>query len=400
MLARSGSRAKAVAVTLMLLLTSLGYCAVQVRDNGYLYVDGKPFFAIGVYSVGDAQDMAILAEAGFNVVHTYAWEGQRTYDGGQAWLDAAHENGLKALVGLYRPDVKAMKFDAAIARIEKYRDHPALLAWHLMDEPAWDKEGDMGKDYMPAACEIVRQHDPAHPVTAVVCHFGDPEKFMPSVDIMQGDYYCIPPLPANWYSGRGFRGVKIFVDASNAASQGRKPFWYVGQIFDYSFLKENYNPSPWWQRLPNRDEIRCMTYTAVASGARGVMYWSLSRLMRDDWNRTLLGRAVLWENLREVVGELNELMPLLTATTPETIADRDRVVSLVKSDGRDTYVIAANYERGATATTIEVPGVDVGTAKVMFGEPRATDALIKNGKFSLDLYGLETRVYRVRAAGL
>jgi len=391
--------AGAVALTLVFLGSSLGHCGVEVRDNGYLYVDGKPFFAIGVYSAGGSEDMSILAEAGFNVVHSYAWEGQRTYDGGQAWLDAAHENGLKALVGLYRPDVKEMNFDPAIARIEKYRDHPAVLAWHLMDEPSWDKEGDMGKDYMPAAYRVVKEHDPNHPATAVVCHFGDTELFMDSLDIMQADYYCIPPLPANWYSGRGFRGVKLFVDKSNAASEGGKPFWYVGQIFDYSFQKEGYNPSPWWQRLPRRNEIRCMTYTAVASGARGVMYWSLSRLMRDEWNRTLLGRAVLWENLKEVVGELNELMPVLTATTAETVTARDHVVSMVKSDGQDTYVIAANYERGATVTTIEVPGIDAGTAEVVFGEPRATDAPIENGEFGLDLYGLETRVYRVRTAG-
>jgi hypothetical protein len=388
--------ATVIALALVLAVATVASCAVEVREDGYLYVDDEPFFAIGLYSAGGPLDMPVIAEAGFNVIHSYAWEGQATWEEGEAWLDAAHENGLKALVGLYRPHVREMKLESAITRIEKFRGHPAVLAWHLMDEPGWEKEGDMGKEYMPAFYELVKQHDPDHPATAVVCHFSDTATFEPFVDIMQADYYCIPPLPANWYAGKGFRGVKMFVDKWNAACEGRKPFWYVGQIFDYSFQKEAYNPSPWWQRLPNRAEIRCMTYTAVASGARGVMYWSLSRLMQDEWNRSLLGRAVLWENLKEVVGELNVLMPLLTATTEETVAARDYVVSMVKSDGRDTYVIAANYERGATTTTIEVPGLKTGIAEVVFGEPRAKNAPIRNGQFTLDLHGLETRVYRVR----
>jgi len=398
MLARSVIGVTSVAIVLTLVIGPLAYCAVEVRENGYLYVDGKPFFAIGLYSSGGARDLAIQAAAGFNVAHSYSWEGQEDYEGGEAWLDAVHANGMKALVGLYRPHVKAMEFDSAIARIEKYRDHPAVLAWHLMDEPGWDKEGNVGKDYMPAAYEIVRQHDPNHPATTVVCHLGDPEKFMPYVDIMQADYYCIPPLPPDWYPGTGFRGVKMFVEKSNAASAGKKPFWYVGQIFDYSFQKAKYEPGPEWQRLPNRDEIRCMTYTAVASGARGVMYWSLKRLMKDEWSRGYLARVECWENLTEVVGELNELMPLLTATTEEVITASDHVVRMVKSDGQDTYVIAANYEREPTSTEITVPGFETGTAEVVFGEPGAGDVSIEGGKFSADFEALETRVYRIMKA--
>ena len=97
----------------------------------------------------------------------------------------------------------------------------------------------------------------------------------------------------------------------------------------------------------------------------------------------------------EVVGELNELMPLLTATTPEVIQDKDHVVTMVKSDGRDTYVIAANYEREPAKTTMAVAGVPRGTAEVVFGEPGTSDATIEESEFAADFRPLETRVYRV-----
>ncbi len=367
---------------------------VKVVGDKCIVVDGKPLFVIGVYSAGGVVDLPLLAEAGFNTVHSYSWEGKRHHDGGKAWLDAAHANGLKALVGLYRPDVKNMDFAASIKRIEKYRDHPALLAWHIMDEPSWDKPGNRGKDYMPAAYKLIKEHDPRHPVTAVVCHFADNKLFEPTVDVMQADYYCVPPIPPANFSGTGFRGVKVFTDGWRKASAGKKPFWYVGQIFDFSVSKEKgYEIPDEWKRLPTGAELRCATYTAVASGARGVLYWSLSRLIRDEWNRGLLPRVKLWEELTKVVGELNQLMPVLTADTPETFHSENHVAAMIKSDGRDTYVIACNYERKPTKTVIEVPGVQAGGAEVMFTGGRAA---IVDGKLEAAFAAMESRVYRIK----
>ena len=289
-----------------------------------------------------------------------------------------------------------MDFEDSVRRIETYRDHPALLAWHTMDEPAWEKEGDMGKDYMPAAYALLKEHDPHHPVTAVVCHFGDPELFEDAMDVCQADYYPVPPIPANWYSGTGFRGVHMFCENWRKATGGTKPFWYVGQIFDFSVSKESKHEVPEeWKRLPNREELRCMTYTAVASGARGILYWSLSRLIGDDWNRTLLGRVRLWEDLKEVVGELNALMPVLTADTPESLQWNGAVAAMVKSDGKDTYVIVSNHERREAEMAVEVPGMTNAEAQRMFEQGSAT---VEEGVLTLPLAPLEARVYRIAGA--
>ncbi|MCP4641165.1 MAG: hypothetical protein GY851_12060 [bacterium] len=370
---------------------------VTIVGDACVRVDGKPFFPIGVYSAGDPSDFAMIAEAGFNAVHTYSWEGQRSCESGRAWLDAAQEHGLMCLVGLYRDDVKAMDFDAAVRRIKAYRDHPALLAWHTMDEPGWDKEGNMGRDYMPAAYALLKEHDPAHPVTAVVCHFGDPALFENAMDVCQADYYPVPPIPADWYSGTGFAGVRTFTDNWRKACGGTKPYWYVGQIFDFSVSKEGKHEIPdEWKRLPSGEELRCMTYTAVASGARGVFYWSLSRLMRDEWNRTLLGRVRLWDDLKSVVGELNVLMPVLTADTPEAIQIAGGVVSMVKTLGTDTYIIAANYERREAAVELNVPGVKDANAEILF---QGGAGHVAGGVLAAEFAPIESRVYRVKGQG-
>ncbi len=406
-------QATVVAALILMLaaFTTVSYGAVEVVGDKCVLVDGKPFFPIGVYQCGcdgfyDV-DFSMLAEAGFNTVHVYGWEGNAIYKYGQGWLDAAHQNGLMALVGLYRPDVKQMSFAGAITRIEKYRDHPALLAWHTMDEPGWDQvptsclgveiDGRMGKEYMPATYHMIRQHDPDHPVTAVVCHFIDPERFMDSVDIMQADYYCVPPIPQSWYSGTGFRGIKMFVDRSRAASGGTKPFWFVCQAFNWGVQKASWcDVPPEWQRFPTFRELRTMTYTAIASGARGILYYSLGALMADNNNPgddDHSGREMHLEWLMTVTRELRQLQPVLTADTAELIQDSNHVVAMVKSDGQDIYIIAANYERSSTETVIEVPGIQHATAEVMFAEGKAE---VANAALACSFEPIESRVYRIR----
>ncbi len=396
---RKQIKTAAIALLVFIVFSSAGRAGVEVVGNKCVLVDGEPFFAIGIYQA-NTDDFPMLAEAGFNLVHTYGWEGTATYDHGQKWLDAAHQNGLMALVGLYRPDVKQMSFEGAITRIEKYSDHPALLAWHTMDEPGWDHvptsclgvdiDGRMGKTYMPATYDMIRQHDPNHPVTAVVCHFSDAGRFMDSVDVMQADYYCVPPIPAVNFAGTGFRGIKMMVDYSRKASRGTKPFWFVCQAFDFSAMKGITIPE--WQRFPTQRELRTMTYTAVASGARGVLYWALHRLRTDTQGANPSSAKEHWERLQAVTRELHQLYPLLTADTRELIQDNNHVVTMVKSDGQDIYVIAANYERRPTETVISVPGIRRATAHLVFDEGSAQ---IVNGELACSLEAIESRVYRI-----
>jgi len=366
---------------------------VEVVGNKCVLVNGKPFFPIGMYQAS-TDDIPILAKAGFNTVHSYLWDGDddpQHMAEGQQWLDTAQKNDMMALVGLYRPAVLAMNWERCINRIHRFRDHPALLAWQVMDEPG--THGGPTKEYMPAAYELIKEHDPNHPVTAVLCRFIDPQHFAPYMDVIQADYYPIPPIPASWFAGTGFRGIKMMVDYSRKASRGTKPFWFVAQAFNYSKEKDLEVPAEWHQ-FPTQRELRTMTYTAIAAGARGVFYYSLMGLMIDRYQTGgYLSRVEHWEWLKQVVGELNQLMPVLTADTPELIQDQDRVVTMVKSDGQDIYIIAANYERQPTQTRISVPGIRQASAELMFepGDPVS----IENGGFIATFGPVESHIWRI-----
>lgn len=100
-----------------------------------------------------------------------------------------------------------------------------------------------------------------------------------------------------------------------------------------------------------------------------------------------------WNWLASVTRELHQLQPVLTADTPEMFQDSDHVVSLVKSDGRDLYVIAANYERQPTETVIYLPGLRQAKAEVMFD---GGNAEVRGGELACKLESIESRVYRIR----
>jgi hypothetical protein len=382
--------------------------AVELAGDRCILVDGKPFFAVGIYNAFDqtgqevGPDFTTLARAGFNLVHSYAWEGEADYKG-EPWLDAAQAAGLKALVGIYRPDLVEMKFERTVERIKRYRDHPALLAWHVMDEPHWDRvdaeclgipvKAHPGREYMPAAYRLLKEHDPAHPVTTVTVNHDQIRQFIGSVDIMQTDYYCIPPLPATSYFGTGFLGVRRWVLASREASGGNKPFWFVCQAWDYGKDKVREIDVPEeWQRFPTQMELQTMTYTAIASGARGVLYYALHLVM--DESKTRGGdRQEYLHRLFSVTRQLQVLQPVLTASTAESIQDANHVVAMVKSDGTDLYVIVANYERAATEVALDIPGVREGTAEQLFVPGTVA---VTEGQLKCALGPIESRIYRIR----
>jgi hypothetical protein len=369
---------------------------VQLDGGRCLKVNGKPFFAIGMYSAA-AKDFPMLAEAGFNTVHAYGWEhlaNAKVPAWGREYLDAAQQHGLKALVGLNRSEIVEKRFENSGRRIEMFRDHPALLAWHTMDEPgAGTKDSkEFNADlYMPAIYQTIKQHDPHHPITAVLCRFAHHNRFSASLDIHQADYYPIPPIPAGNFSGTGFAGIAGHAQHARKASDGQKPFWFVCQAFDYALLRKDKDTPPEWQRFPTQTELRTMSYTAVAAGARGILYWSLSA-MRKYVREGGTSAEEHWRRVSSVARELRDLSPVLTAETPETFSQKNNVVALIKSDGRDLYIIAANYERKPTKTVLQMPGIENATAQMVFGERTAP---VVEGRLTLNLDSIESCVYRI-----
>lgn len=126
---------------------------------------------------GDRASLAKLADAGAKVVRIYGAE--------DAWvLDAAHDLGLRVLMGLWvehprrgfrldDPLAQRRQEEAIRTTVERYRDHPALLAWAVGNEVETDLA-----DPLPAWREVdrlagvVKSIDPVHPTLMVVADTG------------------------------------------------------------------------------------------------------------------------------------------------------------------------------------------------------------------------------------
>lgn len=183
---------------------------VQKIDGQWtLLVEGEPFAvkgatfgydeAVGQYD----QHMAELASLGVNAIRTWG-TGEHT---GQL-LDAAHTHGIQVMVGIWmrhgRPGMEAddsfdyltdtagmrVMYQDAIATVERYKDHPAVLLWGVGNEvylnTATDAEKIAYSQLLERICREIKARDPAHPTASVAAWtFGLEwwQRYVPSLDI-------------------------------------------------------------------------------------------------------------------------------------------------------------------------------------------------------------------------
>jgi hypothetical protein len=97
--------------------------------------------------------------------------------------------------------------------------------------------------------------------------------------------------------------VAQIVDAAKKAVGDKKPIWAVLQAFGY----QNEKHKGWgWKREPTYQEMKAMTYLAIARGARGIFYYTY-----HGSQYFIKGSPRHWEELKAIVGELRAIYPLL-----------------------------------------------------------------------------------------
>ena len=181
----------------------------KIAGEWALLVDGKPYGLKGAtFGYGDDVDNygRYFQDLNFLGVNTIRLWG--TNQDTPQLLDAAHAHGIKVMVGIWmrhgRPGMEAddsfdylndtegkeAMYAGAIATVEKYKDHPAVLAWGVGNEvylnTATDAEKEAYSKLLERICSNIKAIDPAHPVTSVEAWtFGLDwwQKYVPSIDI-------------------------------------------------------------------------------------------------------------------------------------------------------------------------------------------------------------------------
>lgn len=147
------------------------------------------------------------------------------------------------------------------AHAESIKSHPALLAYHVVDEPHPSVS-----PVIQQVTDLLAQVDPQHP--AIYTHQSlplDPDssdwhrvewKLLDSLDVYLSDHYCVTPP---W---------------------GRDP-WAYGDIAIANFRKVDPDALEWpivqafaYPTMPTIPELRVMVFHTVACGAKGMFFFT------------------------------------------------------------------------------------------------------------------------------
>lgn len=318
---------------------------VRWRKDGLLTVNDAPFFPLCLYRVPVDQWGTWLPGTGFNTVHAFqvgTARHRKTESGSIEWttsleeierdMDRAAELNLKVVldIGTYVKDIfKIMPGEEDGRRlreiVSRFRDHPALLGYYLIDEP-------YERNFGPAqeAREIIRELDPFHPTIAP--SLGRRFYYEPTArlaDIFMISRYPVPYLPVS--------DVGRQLDAARQVAGEDQPIWFVVQTVG---LRGN-------ETLPTVEQTRCMAYQALVRGVRGLFFFSWVGDQPRQSAALASASPEYWQALKALTVEIQELMPAwLAKQVPVDVTEMLESVDcavFAQDDGR-TWIMAVNKD--------------------------------------------------------
>lgn len=346
---------------------------VQLHGDGSMSREGRKFFPLLIYHALP-EHFPVLAGLGFNAVANDFCLRRETGADRAAYthalketLDAAQQHGLGVLAA-------ANAAFGNLHTIPAAKDHPALLAWYGADEP-W---GDITR--LHESYNTIKLLAPDPPIFIVQNNLSRLQDTAPACDILAVDPYPVPNV--------SLRGVADATLAARRAVAGHKPVWTV--LPQYA------------TKVPTLDELRCMAWIAIASGANGLGIYSWEDQVRDAKTRALSGwftpdHPQQIENLRSVLKELRAHETMLIAPAaadqPQMQPANPALHVLLKEEKGKRWLIIANDSRRAESTELILTSAD--SAKPLIADSPALQP--KSGRIPLTLPALGIGVYELSA---
>ncbi|MBR2973735.1 MAG: carbohydrate binding domain-containing protein [Clostridia bacterium] len=233
--------------------------------NGQFIPNGKivpPFFTYR-YGVEGSGRFDEFASAGITVIRPHE---NITLE----FLDELHANGVKALIQLYSPPTgHPTSIEKVTGIVNLVKDHPAVVAYMLMDEPS-EHIGptnyltyDEMLYYLEEGYKLVRGIDPIHPVYIIECWGNFADTFERSSQMC--DIFAIDPYPHTINTALG----GTMTNQANIAIEGvsgERPIWVLGLASAWGTSygsPENYNSTM----------LRYQLYEALWAGAKGAGHY-------------------------------------------------------------------------------------------------------------------------------
>lgn len=379
---------------LVLLIICAGIVSAQkvtLREDGIMLVDGKPFFPIGTYRDPDDSITAFegIKEAGFNLTHEYYFEHLRTppeelIEPALKYLDNAHTNGVKVFMGISRRAVKKHQFDDIAKFVSAIKDHPALLTWYSYDEPLLKK---IPLEDIKKLTETIKKNDPNHPISLAIAHIRKSrKKVKPFTDT--ADIIWVDPYPIGSISKDPIRVVGDNIAIAQAKTNNKKPVWSVIQAFQWDYLRKDKTVAKDGEpTVPSRAQFRFMNYLALATNAKGLIYyWGSKRHyhMRNDAPK-------VWKTICTQVDELKKLQPFLVAVEPKTDYKINCDLRIwTRQHGNKRIVALVNYFERPSSINWTLPWKNI---KKILTYPDSTEIKLQKGALKLEFEPIEVKMF-------
>jgi len=352
---------------------------------------GKPYIPLGSDAGGSPDRVieAIRAQRANGFNHLHLWSGfytlEQTESGGfprlrlddlQQILDQAHSAGMTVTVNLGQclminhcrktqwrnkglTDTRLIELALGIVR--RFRAHPAVLSWHVIDEPHIPY---CLPEFLERAYREVKKTDPYH--LAEINVGGTGKNMLPFIhasELMSVDIY---PVPTS----------------------------HVGIVAPHTrfmWLAGGWRPLRWWiqswggLREPTAAEEMCMAYQAIVEGTRFVLFYNYRPTS-----------YAAWSGLGQFAQEVCTLTPALVSESTGDVTVEDgagRIAATLRQVDRQVWVIAVNCDTKSIDAEFVLPADCRDTeVEVMFESRRLrVDGLLLRDRFP----PMARHVYRI-----
>lgn len=316
-----------IAISLLAFLAAGAHASTTSVDKDQnLLVDGKPFLAMAICDVYPASELAKAAELGFNTVEVpYA-------QADLAYLDEAHRLGLKVMPWFGGYDEKYV--ERCQEYIRKYKDHPAMLGWFTVDEPA--NFGTTLEDLS----QVYRAFKEAAPNQIVFNNFNAmpaDAKYKDTVDIFAIDPY---PIVFPGKPGGNVSSVATETRLSIEAIGASRPLWFFPQAFGELSS---------WKRAPDGEEYRALCFLPIIHGARGFVAYTY----QISGGKAVKDSASLQDGAKTTNRELGRLAPAILKGSQKASV-RGAVHAATFEVAGETWLVVANASHNPVTPSFAV----------------------------------------------
>ena len=328
--------------------------AVTIDANGFYRVGGERFFPQMIFEV-EEDEMADVAAAGFDVIHNYKWEKNRSLNSVRTYLDNCSALGLRAFIGFDRGATTGEgliqgNIAWAARRVGALADHPGLFCWYLFDEP--DKSGQyVSPAFMKEIADLVRALDPYHPVTLTTTRDG------------MADYRgCWDTYWAQAYGtwAEGYGNPKAVNDRIDALA-AELPLTVILNCTDREqtqLMQQGVEPDP-SKFSRSYDHLRACAFLPFAKECNGDCWWWFGRDSTSFYSASQCPPA--WSNMTTIVQELRVMRRYAhasgTVSTGTATSGSNKVAWWLKTMADGVAFVAVNTSSSAVTASIALPGL-------------------------------------------